>query len=158
MAADWRCASDRKAGDRTSGTQIWIGLRPCSRRRSRCSRTLMRDGLAPDAEAMTNLQSELHVTYHEPPGSASHFHRGSLPGRPPPLSGPSWPNCGWMALRALISLRFLPKRLAGGVWPLAKTIRSLNHIRGAKGQAFVLPSKLRPVKIRRNRDGWRNSP
>ena len=32
-AADWRCASDRKAGDRTSGIQIWIGRRPCSRRR-----------------------------------------------------------------------------------------------------------------------------
>jgi hypothetical protein len=48
----------------------------------------MREGLALDAEAMTNLQSELHVTYHLPPGSASHFHRGSLLGRPPPLSGP----------------------------------------------------------------------
>src|SRR5260370_20137872 len=52
MAADWRCASERKAGERTSGTQIWIGRRPYARSRSRCARTFVREGLGFEAEAM----------------------------------------------------------------------------------------------------------
>src|SRR5439155_14158241 len=34
-AADWRCASAAKSGERVSGTQIWIGRNPCRRSRSR---------------------------------------------------------------------------------------------------------------------------
>src|SRR5262249_43295487 len=39
-AKDWRWASAWKAGERTSGTQTWIGRKPCRRRRSRCAFTL----------------------------------------------------------------------------------------------------------------------
>jgi hypothetical protein len=63
-ASDWRCAADRNAGAPTSGTQIWIGRRPCLRSLSRCSRTFTREGFALegfarddlgfDADAMTN--------------------------------------------------------------------------------------------------------
>jgi hypothetical protein len=52
---------------------------------------------------------------------------------------------------------FSPKRLAGGVWPLQKNLNDLNHIRRPDGQAFVLLSKFRPIKTRKNRNGWRNS-
>ena len=40
-ARDRRCASALKAGERTSGTRIWIGRRPCRRSHSRCARTLV---------------------------------------------------------------------------------------------------------------------
>jgi hypothetical protein len=43
-AADWRWASATKAGDRTSGTQIWTGLSPWARRRSRWRWTRSRAG------------------------------------------------------------------------------------------------------------------
>jgi len=34
-----------ESGERMSGTQIWIGRRPCWRSRLRCARTFSRDGL-----------------------------------------------------------------------------------------------------------------
>jgi hypothetical protein len=40
---DCRCASFTKAGARISGTQIWIGRRPCWRSRLRCALTLSRE-------------------------------------------------------------------------------------------------------------------
>src|SRR6185437_5260508 len=55
-ANDWRCASDWKDGARTSGTQIWIGRRPCARSRSRCCRTFVREGWGFDTGATTILR------------------------------------------------------------------------------------------------------
>lgn len=54
-ARDWRCASSKNAGERTSGTQTGTGRRPCERNRCRCSRTFSRLGLASDVRAMTTF-------------------------------------------------------------------------------------------------------
>jgi predicted MFS family arabinose efflux permease len=51
------------------GTRIQTGRSPCSRRRSRCSRTFMGEGLPPGAEAIDMPPAELHVTDHGPPRS-----------------------------------------------------------------------------------------
>jgi hypothetical protein len=45
IARDCWCAWSANCGDLTSGTQIWIGRRPCSRSRSRCARTRMAVGV-----------------------------------------------------------------------------------------------------------------
>src|SRR5271170_1631068 len=103
MASDCRCASDRKAGERTSGTQIWIGRRPCSRSRARCSRTFTREGLGWDAEAMTKFQKWLHVTYHRLAVLTSPT--SPLPGGFPPLSGCSRLGRVRLALGSLAPLR-----------------------------------------------------
>jgi hypothetical protein len=81
----------------------------------------MRDGLALDAEAMTNLRSELHVTYHLPPRSASPFTGVRCRDALLLFPAPFWPNWGRMALRLLKSLTFSSKRLAGRVWPFPET-------------------------------------
>ena len=61
-ASDCRCASAAKAGERTSGTQIWIGRRPCWRSRARCARTLSRELERLDPTALSE-RNGLHVTY-----------------------------------------------------------------------------------------------
>jgi hypothetical protein len=45
MTGDCRWASAVNAGERTWGTQIWIGLSPCRRNRSRCALTFSREDL-----------------------------------------------------------------------------------------------------------------
>jgi hypothetical protein len=45
-----------------------------------------------------------------------------------------------MALRAFISLRFLPKRLAEDPCQFSENFNYNNHIGGPDGQAFPLPS------------------
>src|SRR5713226_5557337 len=59
-ASDWRCAAAANAGERTSGTQIWMGRNPWRRRRSRCARTLSQDGLELFDFAMSPPASEIH--------------------------------------------------------------------------------------------------
>ena len=60
MAADCLCASALNRRERTSGTQIWIGRRPCFRRRSRCARTLSRDSMGADQyETLARAQSRI---------------------------------------------------------------------------------------------------
>ena len=48
-----------------------------------------------------------------------------------------------MALRAFISLRFLPKRLAENPCQFSENFNYNNHIGGPDGQAFPLPSSTR---------------
>ena len=52
-ASDCRRASARNAGDRTSGTQIWIGRKPCARSRSRWLRTFTREGFGLDSDVIS---------------------------------------------------------------------------------------------------------
>jgi len=65
-AIDWRCASAAKPRARTSGTQIWIGRRPCLRSRKRWARTQLRQvrqpTLAPDEQTAQLLLQLLHRT------------------------------------------------------------------------------------------------
>src|SRR5207245_2518339 len=42
-SSDWRCAWRANLGERTSGTQSWIGLIPRRRNRARWARTLLLD-------------------------------------------------------------------------------------------------------------------
>jgi hypothetical protein len=44
-ARDCLRASATKVGERMSGTQIWMGRKPCCRNRLRCALTLSRDDL-----------------------------------------------------------------------------------------------------------------
>jgi hypothetical protein len=50
------------------------------------------------------------------------------------------------ALGSLISLAFWLKRLAGIIWPFVENLNYSSHIRGPDGQAFPLPSRLRPSR------------
>src|SRR5260370_5362516 len=61
-ASAWRCASDRKPAERTSGAQIWIGRSPWARSRARCSRTFSRDGFGLEGGGIGSLRVSLHVT------------------------------------------------------------------------------------------------
>ena len=61
---DCLCASRSKSGDRTSGTQIWIGLSPCWRNRSRCAVTLSRVAFRRLDVRIILPTARLHVTYH----------------------------------------------------------------------------------------------
>src|SRR5271167_3426236 len=59
-----------KSGDRTSGTQIWIGRSPCLRNRSRCAVTLSRVAfrtldvriVLPHSQVTCNLSCERSLT------------------------------------------------------------------------------------------------
>jgi hypothetical protein len=55
-----------------SGTQIWIGRRPCSRSLLRCALTLSRDDLDGDRVRNFYLQMWLHVTYYNFLPTSSH--------------------------------------------------------------------------------------
>ena len=67
---DCRRAAATKEGERMSGTQIWMGRKPCCRNRLRCVLTLSREDLDRLRVPMANsveLRSWLHVTYHNGP-------------------------------------------------------------------------------------------
>jgi hypothetical protein len=55
-----------------SGTQIWIGRKPCSRSLLRCALTLSRDDLDGDRARNFHLENWLHVTYHNFLPTSSH--------------------------------------------------------------------------------------
>ena len=59
MASDCWCACAANCGDRTSGTQIWMGRSPCSRSRWRWARTRMAVG---DEDCRRAMNTMLHVT------------------------------------------------------------------------------------------------
>jgi hypothetical protein len=56
-----------------SGTQIWIGRKPCWRSRLRCALTLSRDDLDGVRARSFHLHDWLHVTYHNSPTTSSQW-------------------------------------------------------------------------------------
>jgi hypothetical protein len=54
-----------------------------------------------------------------------------------------------MALGSLMSFVFRRKRLAASMSQFAETLNYPKHIRGRDGQAFPLPSRIRPARTPR---------
>jgi hypothetical protein len=56
-----------------SGTQIWMGRKPCCRKRLRCALTFSRDDLDGVRAPIFHPHGWLHVTYHNSQPTASDY-------------------------------------------------------------------------------------
>ena len=63
------CADAFKADICTSGTQIWIGLRPCARNLARWTLNLSVEGLATDVEIMDMVCTVKRQLFESPLGA-----------------------------------------------------------------------------------------